>query len=448
MRTGEREHAMRDLLKCKRLSNHGSFLKTGVAPGVESIGSVLAGGQAAFAARKVRIRPFLTLAAYSALGLALCNASEPTSGTFSATKNMSTNRLGHTATLLATGEVLVAGGESQGPPVASSPGPGSAAPIASAELYNPAHRRWTATGSMATARLAHTATLLPNGQVLVTGGTPDFFFCVATAELYNPATGQWTTTGSMTMPRCNHTATLLANGQVLIAGGQAVALTCGNGSCRSGDSLATAEIYNPSMGTWQSTGSMNVARAFERAALLQNGKVLVAAGADIANGTITALASAELFDPPQGRWNLTGSLSAPDKLPVSTPLANGNVLLVKASFYNPATGTWTITSPYPKSFNGEGTGATLLTTANVLITGFICNYNGCGSAPTNGALLYESSTNTYAATGAMTTARKGASQTLLPNGQVLVAGGFNEQTLCSGCTMTPVFLSSAELYTP
>src|SRR5262249_11464679 len=121
-------------------------------------------------------------------------------GKWRATGDLVTARWNHTATLLPNGQVLVAGGG-----------------LASGEIYRPATRGRTATGSMATARSYHTATLLPNGPVLVAGGS-----FLASAELYDPASGSWTATGSMATGRSYHTATLLPNGQVLVAGGQAL----------------------------------------------------------------------------------------------------------------------------------------------------------------------------------------------------------------------------------
>jgi len=165
---------------------------------------------------------------------------------------------------------------------------------------------------MSAARVFATATLLPNGEVLVAGGAPALNgHCAATADLFNPATGQWTTTGSMTTARCSHSAILLPNGQGLIAGGN---------NLTDSNSLSSAELFNLATGTWQATGSLNVAREGQLSALLQNGKVLVAGGHDFVNGTFTDLASVELFDPSQGKWSLTGSLSIPDGTPFGSPL--------------------------------------------------------------------------------------------------------------------------------
>src|SRR5205814_742837 len=118
-----------------------------------------------------------------------------TPGMWTATSSMTTPRYYHTATLLPNGRVLVAGGCSNGV-------------HARAELYDPATGLWTATGQMTTAREGHTATLLPNGTVLVAGGAKGGVDGIlASAELYDPGTGLWTATGSMTSPRFGLTAT-------------------------------------------------------------------------------------------------------------------------------------------------------------------------------------------------------------------------------------------------
>jgi len=134
---------------------------------------------------------------------------------------------------------------------------------------------WEPTGSLNVPRLQLTATLLPNGRVLVAGGR-NFAFTQAfnSAELYDPITETFTLTGSMTDTRWSHTATLLPNGKVLVAGGFTNPSTNQNAQ----PVLASAELYDPATGTWTPTGSMSTRRALHVAQLLPNGKVLVAGG--------------------------------------------------------------------------------------------------------------------------------------------------------------------------
>src|SRR5438045_4226275 len=124
------------------------------------------------------------------------------------------------------------------------------------------------TGSMNTGRQEPSATLLSNGMVLIAGGISTTNGRLASAELYNPTTGTFTPTGSMSDTRWGHTATLLNNGMVLIVGGQG---TAGNVAF-----LGTAELYDPTTGTFTSTGSLNTGRHSHTATLLNSGTVLVA----------------------------------------------------------------------------------------------------------------------------------------------------------------------------
>jgi hypothetical protein len=332
--------------------------------------------------------------------------------TYTAIYPMASARLQHSATLLPNGLVLVAGGYNGGAP-------------ASAELYNPAAGAWTAAGSLASARYQHTATLLPNGLVLVAGGVGSSG-ALATAELYNPATGTWTTTGSMVVARHQHTTTLLANGLVLVAGGQ------GNSG-----QLASAELYNPATGTWTATGSLATGRYQHTATLLTNGLVLVAGGL----GSVGALLSAEMYNPATGTWTAANSLTTARDQHTATLLPSGLVLvagglgnsgtLVSAELYNPATGTWA-------AANSLATGraahtATLLPNGQLLVAGGQGNSGSLASAE-----LYNPATGTWTATNSLITARYFDTATLLPNGQLLVAGGQGN----SGA------LATAELYYP
>jgi N-acetylneuraminic acid mutarotase len=208
--------------------------------------------------------------------------------------------------LLQNGEVLVAGGYNEN---ATSPF------LSSAELYNPTTGTWTTTGSLHSARIYDTMTLLTSGQVLVAGGYNTGATAInilATAELYNPATGKWTLTGKMHTPRTGHAAALLASGQVLVAAGENYS-----------SSLTSAELFNPTSGTWTLTGSLHAARNQHTATLLANGQVLVAGGQ---NGT-SFVASAELYNPATAAWTTTGRLNTARIEDTATRLASGQVLV-------------------------------------------------------------------------------------------------------------------------
>jgi N-acetylneuraminic acid mutarotase len=214
--------------------------------------------------------------------LASAELYDPITGKWTATGNLATGREDHTATRLADGSVLVAGGihERDAEPFDV---------LNSAELYDPRSGAWISAGTMSAARTSHTATLLASGEVLVAGGysTAAGDDSPAAAELYDPSTGSWKVTGSMTAVRVNATATLLPDGRVLLAGG-----------AHTGDVVASAEIYDPGTGSWVATANMVTGRDGHEALLLDDGRVLVVGG-HRTNPT-DALASAELFDPGWG----------------------------------------------------------------------------------------------------------------------------------------------------
>jgi hypothetical protein len=231
-------------------------------------------------------------------------------GVFSTTGNMTANRGDHTATLLANGKVLIAGGADQDP---------TGTGLASAELYDPRTGTFTQTGSMAVGRLLHTATLLQNGKVLIVGGAlTSASDPVAAAEVYDPATGIFTMTNATKTAREQHTATLLADGRVLIVGGAT--------SAGPGDPTATAEVYDPSTGSFSVTGSMAEARTYHTATLLPSGKVLVAGGGD-ENST------AEFYDPATGSFSTTGGMEIGRSGHTATLLPNGSVLVAGGGIF-------------------------------------------------------------------------------------------------------------------
>jgi hypothetical protein len=246
----------------------------------------------------------------------------PATGTWTVAASMNRSRLFATTTLLSNGKVLVAGGFD------------GTAPLASAELYDPAANRWTLTGSMTVGRLQHSAALLADGRVLIAGGWvqgPGYQVQTASAEVYDPATGRFTATGSMTKPRLVFTLTLLLDGTVLAADSlqtdlynpasgtftptaplptdidaiSAVRLTDGRVLAVGGvrGSTTASEIYNPGTRTWQAAASLNYDRTSGpwNEVLLPDGRVLVVGG--------TSSPFAEVWDPAAGFWTPTGQMA-------------------------------------------------------------------------------------------------------------------------------------------
>jgi N-acetylneuraminic acid mutarotase len=355
--------------------------------------------------------------------VAVAELYDPPSGNWTPTNSMSTARYSHTATLLPGREVLLAGGTADG-----------ATAIGGAELYDPLVGTWTPTNALNTARFDHSATLLPNGSVLVIGGTSDGNSSFTNAEVFNFKTGAWTITNALNTARYSHTATVLAGGEVLVVGG-----------FETNQALSAVERYNPAVGGWTTTGPMTLRRAgYPIETLLPNGKVLVAGGINTDNNTFYT--SAELYDPSSGSWRATASMSTARAGATCTVLSNRKVLvaggfggpgggnyLASAEVYDPASGTWTATGSLHASRAYHT--ATLLTNGNILIAGGLTT----NSAFTTIAELYDPATGTWTVIGALNTGRDTPTATLLPNGEVLMVGGGDRNYNALG---------SAELYDP
>jgi len=281
---------------------------------------------------------------------------------------------------------------------------------------------FSATGGLAELRDSHTATLLPDGNVLIAGGNNINIGPVESSELYDPSTGIVRPAGNLRFPRRDHSATLLRNGRVLVAGGMVGA-----------DSTATAELYDPARGTFSLTGEMAQSRVRASATLLPSGEVLIVGGQS-GSGYASV---AELYDPVSGTFRLTGSPLFERDSANAVLLQDGRVLVVggtwsvmTAEIYDPATGEFTASGDLIT--RRRRATATLLPNGKVLVVG------GTSGVPQMTAELFDPATGTFEETGSMQWARFDHTATLLPNGTVLITGGddYNDE------------LATAEIYDP
>ena len=244
---------------------------------------------------------------------------DPVGGSFSEAGSVNVLRMYPTVTRLNDGRVLIAGGR------AISGGPGFTC-FASAEVYDPATGKFTLTGSMHAARENATATVLPDGRVLIVGGDLEpggpNQTVLSSAEVYDPSTGRFSQTGSMTIARTLDQATPLPNGQVLITGGWSFKL---------GAALSTAELYDPATSKFTLTGSMGTARMKHTATPLPDGRVLVAGGTDYPWGSNAPLNSTVVYDPRAGTFSPSGAMTIAREAHTAVALKDGRVLIVGGS---------------------------------------------------------------------------------------------------------------------
>lgn len=233
---------------------------------------------------------------------------------------MTAGRIGHSATLLPSGRVLIIGG-----------GYGKAATLRSAEIFDPATEGFRPTASPLEGRTDHSAILLGTGKVLVLGGDVSGVGSTPTAgaELYDPATEAFVRTGSMITPRRTYGVVMLGNGSILVAGGTTTGKRV----------IADAETYDVPSGTFSRTGALSFAREKHTASVLRDGTVLLVGGSE-QGPEAGRLTSSEIFDPETGRFSAGPKLTIPRHKVVSIALTNGSVLVVGggaelAEVYNP-----------------------------------------------------------------------------------------------------------------
>jgi len=219
---------------------------------------------------------------------------------------MTEQRASHTATLLPDGKVLIAGG------FRKEHGGDDEAYSSTAELFDPRTNKFSTTGEMSYKRGGHTATLLAGGMVLIAGGW-NLMGVISSAELYDPASEKFTTIGSMNIRRGGFTATLLTDGRVLICGGTGRDVT------------ATAELFDPARKTFTPTGGMTVPRHSHTATLLPGGRVLITGGMTRRDAV---LASTEIFDPETGTFTAGRNMAEPRCKQAAVGLSRGEILIL------------------------------------------------------------------------------------------------------------------------
>lgn len=245
------------------------------------------------------------------LSLSVMAASPATfdTGTVSATAPMGSARMAHTATALTDGRVLVVGGfVADGSPVG-------------AELFDRARNRFTPAAAMGTVRHSHTATRLADGRVLIVGGYGPGNAPTTRADLFDPATNRFVATGALQQPRSGHVAVLLADGSVLVAGGLGPDWTF----------LASAERYDPATGRFTPVGDMTTARESHVAVRLRSGRVLVVGGHQGRRANIQLFASAEEYDPATRRFTAVGDMQVRRHKHDAVLMADGQVLVTGGS---------------------------------------------------------------------------------------------------------------------
>ena len=349
-------------------------------------------------------------------------ASAQLRGTFVPTGDMTTERSGHTATLLANGTVLIAGGTRD----------------ATAELYDPSTATFAPTGGTMDARVGHSATLLSDGRVLIAGG-----WGLSSAEVYDPATGTFAATGSMIEDQAGHTATLLPDGRVLIAGGERAAPPW--------PTAARPELYDPVSGTF------SIAGAYAGTGTLYSdagGPIWPTANA-LPDGRVLIVGEnpPEIYDPTTSAFSLTSRMIAPAyqygiDWHTGTSLKDGTVLITggnddntcggfaNAEIYDPNSGAFRLTGQMTTSRDIHT--ATLLRDGTVLLTGG--GEGWCFRSTLDSAELYDPETRSFVAVGRMSRSRTAHTATLLNDGTVLIAGGSSYWPFST--------TSSAELYRP
>ena len=274
---------------------------------------------------------------------------------------------------------------------------------------------WTTAPLLNEPRNTHAATLLASGKVLVSGGVGPNTGLLSTAELFDATTASWSPAAPMLQFHQWHTATLLQNGRLLVA---------------AGNMQPGAELYDPATNTWSATGPLIGSRYFHAAVRLRNGKVLILGGYNYTVYPPGPLASAEIYDPTSNSWSLAAPMLEPRDVPRAALLADGRVLvaggfgvaqpLASAEIYDPGSNTWSAAAPLNQ--------ARVYHSLSTLADGRVLCAAGLNGGFLNSVELYAPASNTWSAVAPMLQPRALHSATVLADGSVLAVGG-NDTTL-------------------
>ena len=318
--------------------------------------------------------------------------------------SMGAPRRWHTATVLNDGRILVTGGNIR------------RGVTASAEIFDPETELFRVTAYMSDRRVYHTATVLNDGGVLVVGGQPSIYRCpVVGAEIYDSVEERWVQTGDLSGIRRSHEALLLKDGRVLITGGMTKVF---------GGVTAAAEVYDPESGEWTLVEPMTIGRWGHSMTLLSDGRVLVVGGRSESN---QPLGSIEIFDPASGKWSQAGMLVSARAGHTAVLTAVGTVMIVSGSpaefsveIFDPSTGELT---PGPTLGDGHPhpeNRAVVMADGRVLVGG---GYGGDRSPVTSIVGIFDPDTGTWTTVKNMSFSRVEHLYSLLPDGRIVVTGG-------------------------
>ena len=336
---------------------------------------------------------------------------------------MNHSRFDHSATLLPDGRVLVVGGMDA-----------TFTPLRTAEMFDPETNEWTNTNEMRQARTEHSAALLKDGRVMVTGGLNENLETIGATEIFDPDTGEWSEYESMRTVRRGHFTLLLHDGRVAVVGG--IGQTLGGlgilANMVAVGALLSTEIYDPETDKWSQAKDMREGHSGGLAVVLKDGRVLIAGGYNQGE----ALASSEVFDPITNEWMRTDTMARKTFANTGTVLDDGSVLFTGgfgmsrakggitpgSEVFDPITNEW---RRAPDTIHGRmGHTTTLLPDGRVITIG-----GSIASGPVNTGEFMDPETWTWATISPMSIERSGHTATLLHDGRILVAGGALQTTV-------------------